>query len=513
MHLLSENDEDEYGEKREATIAQMRMEREPILQPLTLGLFGLAFLARLAFILFLSDGLENTGWYLDSYHHWQIAYFTKEMGLFHGPRLWDLGGMEYFWGPLPPLVGALTLFLTQTTSILPIRVENALFASTSIALLYILGSRYFNRGVGVGLALLCAINPVFIAADTAGVEEPLGIMLLLWGLYLFDSQWFLSGVFLALAGMCRAEFGLYGLGIVGLSLIVDRNTYRFTPLLSGWALAMAPYIWHLWRQTGNPVYPLYWNFMGNVRGVWIIPRPLTPHETLVQHFSRAMLALALIGIAWVILKRLKGYAFLFTLLSALTLISYMHGFSSYMQAYLDRNFFDRLMLLDHLLASLAVSVLIFYLIAPRTGRFRPAAYLLFLLPFAATFLLWEPVLYWHEPWGEVYVAQHQLAEEIKESVPEGVILVPGDAVYITYSLVREGVGADRLLSALYHPEADQMLEWLKKKNVTGILVPKLLFDELDSELTRFYLGVVEDNSSAFEQIFEESGFRLYRVIG
>jgi len=226
-----------------------------------------------------------------------------------------------------------------------------------------------------------------------------------------------------------------------------------------------------------------------------------------------MLALALIGIAWVVLKRVKGYAFLFTLLSALTLISHMRGFSSYMQAYLDRNFFDRLTLLDHMLASLAVSVVIFYLIAPRVGRLRRAAYLLFLLPFAATFLLWEPALYWHEPWGERYVAQHQLAEEIKESLPEGVILMPGDAVYITYSLVRGGVGADRLLSALYHPEADQMIDWLKEKKVTSILVPKLLFDELDSELTRFYLGLVESNSSAFQQIFEKAGFRFFRVIG
>jgi len=504
MHLLN----DEYGKKREATIAQMEIKPEPLFQPLTWGLFGLAFLLRLLFILFLSDGLEKTGWYLDSYHHWQIAYFTKEIGLFRGPRLWDLGGMEYFWGPLPPLVGALTLFLTHTTNILPIRVENALFASASIALLYILGSRYFNREVGVGLALLCAVNPVFIGADTSGVEEPLGIMLLLLGLYLFDSRWFLSGVFLALAGMCRAEFWLYGLGIIGLSLIVDRNTYRFTPLLSGWALAMAPYVWHLWRQTGNPIYPLYWNFMGNVRGAWIITRPLTPHETLVQQFFRAMLALALIGIAWVVFKRAKGYAFLFTLLSALILISYMHGFTGYMQAYLDRNFFDRLVLLDYVLASLAVSVVIFYLLAPRLGRFRPVAYLLFLLPFAATSLLWEPVLYWHEPWGERYLAQHQLAEEIREKIPEGVILVPGDAVYITYSLVRQGVVADRLLSALYHPEAERMMEWLEEKKVAGILVPL----DSNSELSRFYLGIVEANDQAFEQVLEKEGYRFYRVV-
>ena len=38
-------------------------------------LFFLAFVLRLGFLILIS-GPEYTGWYFDSFHHWQIAYYT-----------------------------------------------------------------------------------------------------------------------------------------------------------------------------------------------------------------------------------------------------------------------------------------------------------------------------------------------------------------------------------------------------------------------------------------------------
>ena len=69
-----------------------------------------ALVPRVFALFFLTDP-ENPGdgWHGDVFHHWQIAYLTKAIGLWdpNGPRLWDLKGLDYFWGLIHPalLVG------------------------------------------------------------------------------------------------------------------------------------------------------------------------------------------------------------------------------------------------------------------------------------------------------------------------------------------------------------------------------------------------------------------------
>jgi len=72
----------------------------------------IALLPRLIYLFAISNP-ENAGdgLYTDVYQHWQIAYLTKEIGLSHGLRLWDLKGVEYFWGSLHPIV-LVILFLS-----------------------------------------------------------------------------------------------------------------------------------------------------------------------------------------------------------------------------------------------------------------------------------------------------------------------------------------------------------------------------------------------------------------
>ena len=56
-----------------------------------------ALIPRLAYLFLFTDP-ENAGHgFTDAYHHWQIAYLTKEIGLSApgGPRLWDLKGLDY----------------------------------------------------------------------------------------------------------------------------------------------------------------------------------------------------------------------------------------------------------------------------------------------------------------------------------------------------------------------------------------------------------------------------------
>jgi len=85
-------------------------------------IFLIAFIPRIIYIFFLSNP-NFTGWYTDTFqdtfHHWQIAYLSKEVGFSHGfLRLWDFKGMEFFWGLLHPLVLVILFYLTGSISIL-----------------------------------------------------------------------------------------------------------------------------------------------------------------------------------------------------------------------------------------------------------------------------------------------------------------------------------------------------------------------------------------------------------
>src|SRR3989344_2891728 len=73
---------------------------------ITFLIFIIALSTRLYFLFYITDPQNpGDGWAGDVFHHWQIAYLTREVGLSHGfLRLWDLKGMEFFWGPLHPIL-------------------------------------------------------------------------------------------------------------------------------------------------------------------------------------------------------------------------------------------------------------------------------------------------------------------------------------------------------------------------------------------------------------------------
>lgn len=457
----------------------------------------------------MSGGVENCGWYVDSYHHWQISYFTLKVGVYSGPRLWDLGGMEYFWGVLPPLVQAGLMALFGTASILPYRVANSVFSSASIVLLYVLGKRYFNRNVGSATALICAVNPVLIVADASGMEEPLAIMLLLLGTWHYDRSEFKFGVFLALASMCRAEFWLIAMGMLSLYLVFERSGTRFVPAFSGWLLAMLPYLWHLWGQTGNPVYPIYWNFFGSAVGHWLAGISLTPHQALVKYAFMIVFFVSAGSLLLLVRKKPKAYPVYSLFLGYSLFISLMLGFTAYTACYVDRFLVDRIFSLDYMLIALLVSVAIFQYLKLKTPKFSELhldkAALVFFL--SALLLLWMPVMHYHTAYGEALEDSDALATFVAAKYEGGKVLVPGSEPTFTYFLVQHGIGAPYILSEKYHPEDSAgCMQWLQTENVSVAVIPK---EEA------FYQSLVEQFNTSFiliNDVTKNFAFLVYQVV-
>ena len=103
----------------------------------TAALAAAAAVPRLIYLFVFSDP-ENPGLgvYDDVWHHWQIAYLTKEVGLTAtgGPRLWDLKGLEYVWGPIHPLLMVGVFAVTGSIDIVLNRLVSLVFGVVVVVL-------------------------------------------------------------------------------------------------------------------------------------------------------------------------------------------------------------------------------------------------------------------------------------------------------------------------------------------------------------------------------------------
>jgi hypothetical protein len=205
-------------------------------------------------------------WNWDSYHHWQISYLSLSIGFGRG-RLWGLNGCEYFWGMVPHLVQSALMWTLGTSSMLPYRVFNTVLGGLNSVLVYRIGERFYSRRTGLFSGLLFAVFPVAAVFDAVAMQDTLALSFLLASLSTISERPFLSGVALALAGHSRVELMAVGFIVLLGYCLRERLNTESLPYVLGWLMVMMVFGFHLYSQTGNPLYPLYISLY-NVFGGW-----------------------------------------------------------------------------------------------------------------------------------------------------------------------------------------------------------------------------------------------------
>jgi len=215
-----------------------------------LGFFLAALAVRLVY-LFLVVPVD---WVGDSYHHWQVAWFTLNIGLGQG-RLWDLKGVEYYWPPLPSLLEAFLMWLFRSPSIMLMRLANVVVGATSVAVSYLVG-RWFDEGVGVSTAAALVFFPLTLNCEVLGLHEPLMVLFALLGVLMFlRGRDFYSGLLLGLSYLCH--FTVYLMAPILLLLYIrGRSLERGLAFFIGFGLVYAPYAFVLSSHTGDAFYNL-----------------------------------------------------------------------------------------------------------------------------------------------------------------------------------------------------------------------------------------------------------------
>jgi hypothetical protein len=227
-----------------------------------LVIFAVAFVVRV-----LIWWMIPVDWDWDSYHHWQISYFTLKIGFIHH-RLWDLNGCEYYWGMIPHIFQAIILGALNTTSIIPYRILNILLGSVNAILVYKIGSRFYSKKNGLFAGLLFAVFPVSMIFDVLAMQDTIALTFLLISLFIIKQKPFWAGLSLALAGQSRIELMLVGIMIMSGYILRERLHTNSLPYILGWMLGTGIFSFFLFTQTGNPIYSLYWS-LHNVFGGWI----------------------------------------------------------------------------------------------------------------------------------------------------------------------------------------------------------------------------------------------------
>ncbi len=486
-----------------------------------LALFLVALLPRL-YVLFFVTQPQNAGvgWYNDTYHHWQIGYLTYSVGLKHGfLRLWDFKGMEFFWGLLHPLTLVLLFKLTGTVDILVSRLLSSVFGAINIVLLFQILRKYFNLNTALAASLIAIFTPVVLFTNTVGMQEEIGIFLLFSGFLVWPRRPALFGILLALAGMVRAEYWVFGLVLVAITTVKERHLDRDIPLLFGYGVPTLLYMKYLLDWTGNPIYPIWWNFMGNMAGEWAnMAVSLNSFQVQTKLIFQILFVLGLIIALIVFIRKPKYYLFSLLGLGNIMLIALMFGFSAYIWGYIPRYWVDRLMLLPHIYIGAFFSAFLLYFLPKKWPKIVYISWPLVILILLVSFSLWKPILRYYNPSREIWKNEQELASAVASYYKSGSVLIPEDKPVLTYSLVRyHNIKGPNLVGQMFDPfyymKGDPFADWEENK--------KIIFDwikEYDIKLMAFYPDrerynkLIEKEPNSFNLLSEGGSIKVYEVV-
>lgn len=444
-----------------------------------LSVFVLTLLPRLFFLFFVS-GTQNAGvgWYGDTYHHWQIAYLTKEVGLSAGfLRLWDFKGMEYFWGLAHPLILVFLMAVTGSTDIVLTRLLSVFAGAGSILFLYLLAERYWGRRVAVAAAAIGALNPVSVFNDASGMVEPLGAFFLFGGLYFWPKKPVLTGLFFVFASMSRAEHWLFALGLSAALFIFVKGFFEKKMIfIVSFLGTLALYMKYLLNYTGNAIYPIWWNFLGNAVGEWQAKIPLTPTQIAVRPIWVLMFVFSLLSIFYALWKKPKGMFLHLLGWGNFLFLGFFVGLTAYLKSYVHYFWVVRIFSLPYLYLGALIALLLFGVLPKTWPRFNKLklGWIALFVALSASQFSWKVIWRYFEPTAGFWQSEMKLAEKVKETYRGGRVLVhEGDPV-MTYALVKyAGIDGKHLLGQKYDPfeyepfkkRADMFEDWAKDRQI------------------------------------------------
>jgi hypothetical protein len=532
--LLADEEGDERAEVDRAAEAAAELPAPATLRWYwSVAILAAAALPRIYYLYFVT-GPENAGEgaYADVWHHWQIAYLTKEVGLTSpdGSRLWDLKGLEYFWGALHPYLMDALFFMTGSTDIVLERWLSIIAGSVVVLLTFHICRRFWGTQVAIAASIFTVALPTSVMNDASGMLEPLGVALVLTGIWAWNRRHgFWSGLAFGLATMARAEAWIFSLGMVVAALLRRAARNQRLPLVIGFALVMLAYMKTLLDHTGNPIYPLWWNFLANAAGNWEAT-PINAPQAAVRPYLGAILAASTVGLALTLWKRPHGYMYLAFGFGEWVFVAGMLGFTAYLASWVWWMPITRVFAYSYDFTAV-LGVLFLLKVVPRWlgPRALPVAWTAIVVAALVVQVVWLPI---HTVFGSTDAAWRQAVVAGREignlynstpGVAGAALNVPDDRPDLTYTLARYGnVSGKHLVSQLYDPfyYLPSGYTYVDHPSVVGPLL-KCWLDKTNTKMWAVnpdgqkYSRFIADNPESFTRLSSvpEAGWSIWQVRG
>jgi hypothetical protein len=329
--------------------------------------------------------------------------------------------------------------------------------------------------------------------------------------------------------MARVEAWLFGAGLVVAWVLGRRSAAQRLPLLAGWAISMGLYIKFLLDQTGNPIYPLYWNFQVVALGSTETSSSLTPEQQLLRIPLGAVVLVAAAGLAWSLWKRPPSYLLLTYGFGYWVFQAGALGFSALLRH--NTEWMERRFEFPLDFAAILAAVFLLKILPKHRESLKAVGWSVAALGILGVQLFWLPIQQAYAVTEPGYQAQVQLGRAIGHIYNEpayrgGVISVPGNAPTLVYTMVRDGgVPGVHMTSQFYDPfyylpagyhysdhraVAGTLLQcWFSNTRTRLLLVPPL--SQFNASAAD-YLAFIGDNPRWFSQAGQISdGFAIFAV--
>jgi hypothetical protein len=382
--------------------------------------------------------------------------------------------------------------ITGSVSIAVERGMTAVFGSISVALVFLLVSKYWNKEAAFGASLLAALNPVGIFNDTSGMVEPLGIPFLLLAIYLWPKKPFWAGLCLFIAIMARAEYWVFALGIFVAMLIINKKSgsNRKMGLTLGLFIPLLLYMKYLLGYTGNPVFPFYINYLTNIYGTWQLKTVFSASDIAARHLFQGIFVVSVLSAIFVLWKKPKGSLIYLLGIGNWLFLGASLGIGAYIGSYADYVWYVRFMILPYIFVGIVISVFLFYYL-PKIKFVKilhkiKFNYLILIAVLVATQPVWILIMKKYNSTEVTWQDTVKVSGEIMQHYDGGgMVFVEGNPDY-TYAMVEKfGLKGKNIVSEMFDPYfyfkddpyanwttgTDRLVvfKWLKDNNIRTIV--------------------------------------------
>jgi hypothetical protein len=522
--IWADDEEEDPGIDAEAASTRIEARGSAVPWMWSAGIATAAAVPRLAYLFFISDP-ENPGdgWIGDAYHHWQIAYLTKEIGFTApgGPRLWDLKGLDYFWGILHPLLLAGLMTATGSNDIVLARLLSIAFGVLIAVLIFHICRRHWGINVALAGCLFAVISPTSVFNDSAGLLEQLGVGLMLLGIWAWPKGGLWTGVSWALAALARAEAWIFSIGMVVAAFLRREGAVKRIPMVIGWAVVIGLYMKVLLDHTGNPIYPLSENFFNNAVGRWEFATSLTPDQLAARPVLGLTLGLSVVGLGLTLWKRPAGYMFLTFGFGHWVFTAGTLGFTAYLKSWVSWFPVTRFFVFPYEFAAVLVAIFLFRWLPGRFGKVMlPAGWVVTAAALLAVQSVWIEIQDTYNAtrvtWAESMASAKTIGDIYDQPQHQGRVLnLPPTKPALVYAMAHfDGIEGRYLVSQLYDPfyYLPSTYTYQDHRDVAGVLLQCWLSDTksdlfvVDTVTSQNYVGFIADHAGWFTQVGSLDGY-------